>query len=81
MKTNNQIENLEPTLKKKILPYLTTTIVGIVITGLILLYKEVFTLKTSKEVFQALTDGFFVSGVLIFGFGLLVFASNEVHLI
>ena len=62
---------------KQIKNYLITLVVGLVIAFLIILSEDVFTQTDKKELYESLCDAFFVPGVLIGGFGLLVFASNE----
>lgn len=61
---------------KKLKDYLITAAVGLTIAGFILFYKNVFMCKEAIDVFHILCDAFFVPGMLIFGFGLLVVASN-----
>lgn len=61
---------------KKLKNYIITTVVGLFMVGILLLYKDVFHQESTKDVFHVLTDAFFVPGVLITGFGLLVVANN-----
>ncbi len=61
---------------KTVYKYLITAAVGVVLTFIVLLIKDVFHLSQTVDVMKALCDGFFVSGVLIACFGGLVFASN-----
>lgn len=56
--------------------YFITIFIGVAISMMIMLAKNVFVVKDTKEVLQILVDSFFVSGILIFGFGLLVVSSN-----
>jgi hypothetical protein len=61
---------------KKRIQYLITFGVGLAFVIIIILSKSIFKVDDLKTVYQILTDAFFSVGVLIFGFGLLVFASN-----
>lgn len=62
---------------KKYLKYIITSSIGLSVTILILLSKKIFAQDKLLEIYKILTDAFFVPGVLIFGFGLLVYSSNE----
>lgn len=57
--------------------YLITIIIGLVFTGLILLSKDIIFQENAKDVFHILTDSFFVTGVVLSGVGVIIFASNE----
>lgn len=61
---------------KKIRKYLITILVGLIISFSIMIAKDIFSSPNEKTVFHILCDSFFVSGVLIAGYGLLVVASN-----
>ena len=61
---------------KKIKSYLITFGIGLTLVLLIVLFKDIFHAKDAIKVFHILSDAFFVPGVLIAGFGLLVLASN-----
>ena len=61
---------------KKIKGYLITFGIGLILALLIVLFKDIFHAENAKKVFHILSDAFFVPGVLIAGFGLLVLASN-----
>ncbi|MFA6627972.1 MAG: DUF3899 domain-containing protein [Bacilli bacterium] len=61
---------------KNVIRYLITTSVGLVIVLIIVLSKHIFSLDDAIEIYQVLTDAFFVAGVLITGYGLLVVSSN-----
>jgi hypothetical protein len=61
---------------KKIIRYLITLGIGLAIILIIILSKRIFGMNDPKMVYKALTDAFFTAGVLIFGFGLLIVASN-----
>ena len=57
------------------LKYVITICVGLVFAALII-FPSVFNQETAADVYEVLVNAFFVPGVLIFGFGLLVLASN-----
>ena len=57
------------------LKYVITTCVGLVFAALIM-FPSVFKQETTSDVYKILVNAFFVPGILIFGFGLLVLASN-----
>lgn len=57
--------------------YLITSAIGLAITSLIVLSKGIFNQDDSTAVFHILCDAFFVPGVCLTCFGLLVFSSNE----
>ena len=61
---------------KKIWSYIINFVIGISISLAIMLSKNVFKQVSSSEVMHILCDSFFVPGILILGFGLLVVASN-----
>lgn len=61
---------------KKIRKYLITITIGLVISFLIMLLKNIFNQDNVKDVMHILCDSFFASGVFIAGYGLLVVASN-----
>ncbi len=61
---------------KKFARYAITSVVGIVIVLTIVLSKNIFNLQDPIEIYKALTDAFFIAGVLITGYGLLIVASN-----
>lgn len=56
--------------------FLIVLAVGLLVSFLIILSKEVFSFTSPVDVYKALTDAFFVSGALITCYGLLVVASN-----
>lgn len=62
---------------KTIKKYLITLLVGLIGVGLILYVKDIFAQTEAVKIFHILCDAFFVMGVVITGFGLLVFTSNE----
>lgn len=57
--------------------YLITLAIGLFVAGGIAFSKDVFNQAELAMVFHTLTDSFFVPGVLIMGFGALIFVSNE----
>lgn len=61
---------------KKIWKYLITIAVGSLVVLAILLFKGTFYQTKVYSVYRDLSDAFFVSGVMMAGIGLLVFASN-----
>jgi hypothetical protein len=56
--------------------YLITIGVAVVIGFLVALAEKIFFLRDTTEIIEALIDIFFVPGALIFGFGILVVATN-----
>jgi hypothetical protein len=63
-------------MKKKLLSYAITTVVGLAIALTIMLSKDVFGQTKNYEVMRILCDSFFVPGVLLAGVGVIIFASN-----
>lgn len=57
--------------------YIITSSIGLVVAILIVLSKDIFSQSEATKVYHILCDAFFVPGVCISCFGLLVFASNE----
>lgn len=64
-------------MKGTILRYSITTGICLIGAFLIMIFKDIFHQTEAKTVYHILTDSFFVSGVIMTGYGLLVFASNE----
>lgn len=62
---------------RKLIKYLITIGVGLLLALLIANSKDVFTQTDPTKIFHILTDSFFVPAVLIAGIGGLVFVSNE----
>ena len=62
---------------KKNLKYLITAGIGLFFTILIVIGKDAFGQKDIKDTYKVLADGFFVPGILLTCFGLLIFSSNE----
>ncbi len=61
---------------KKYYKYLITTIIGLLMALLIMVSKDIFNKTEPVEIFHILSDAFFVPGIMLTGFGLLVMASN-----
>ena len=61
---------------KKVLPYIITAVIGIIITVTIICCKQIWEQTSTRSVMQILSDSFFVPGVCLAGVGLLIFASN-----
>lgn len=61
---------------KRILPYLITALISAIITVIIICAKQVWAAESTKITMQILSDAFFVSGVILAGVGLIIFASN-----
>ena len=64
-------------MKKNLIKYLVTILIGLIVVGAVLLVRDVFAVTDTATVFLHLTDAFFISGVLITSAGLLVFTSNQ----
>lgn len=62
-------------MKKKILEYSITTVIGLAFVSLIIFSKNIVNAET-QEVFKILTDAFFAVGVVISCMGLLVVSYN-----
>lgn len=56
--------------------YLITIGVGLLIALLVAVSEKIFYLRDYTQIIEALIDIFFVPGALIFGFGILVVATN-----
>ncbi len=63
--------------KKKVLPYLITFVIGLVMFVLVIASKHIFSQSDKKEIFRILSDAFTVPAVVLGGIGLLIFLSNE----
>ena len=61
---------------KKYLGSFITFLVGAAICLIILFSKNIFQETDPMKIYRTLTDAFFVPGIIIAGFGLLVLASN-----
>ncbi len=62
---------------KRLIKYLVTLLIGGAGVLLILFYKDLFSATEPVLIYHILCDAFFVVGVVMTGFGLLVFCSNE----
>ena len=63
-------------MKNKILRYVITFLIGLVFALLIMIMKGLFSCTNQKIAFQILTDSFFVPGVILICFGILVVCAN-----
>lgn len=61
---------------KRFLKYGITSGVGLILVLIIISVKNIYGQTNVKDVMHILTDAFFVVGVVIFGYGLLVVATN-----
>ena len=61
---------------QKYVKYIVTFLIGLFISVAIMVSKNVFKQEELVDTMHILTDAFFVPGVIILGFGLLVVASN-----
>ena len=61
---------------KNWLKYVITAAIGFAMAALIIFTGGVFNQPTKADTIELLVNGFFVPGVIILGFGLLVVASN-----
>ena len=59
------------------LKYLIAFLVGIGLFMMVVIIKDLFHQTEPKDIYHILSDAFFVPGVLLIGFGLILFASNE----
>ena len=64
------------TVKKKVLQYSITTGVCSVLVFLLLWARGIFKNPTAVQLYQYLTDSFFIVGILVAMIGLLIFVSN-----
>ena len=63
--------------KKSLTPLLITLAFSVMLTVIVLAIRKYLTLTDYFEKMAALSDAFFVPGVLLIGFGVLVFAAND----
>ena len=63
-------------MKAKTKNYLITIGVGLAIFIVMLLIRDVFTLKSALNVVSAISDGLFVAGAMLFGAGALVYVTK-----
>lgn len=61
---------------RRVLPYLITFLVGAAIVVLVICLQKVWAQTTVQNVMTVLCNGFFISGVIVTGAGIIVFASN-----
>jgi hypothetical protein len=61
---------------KKYLKYIITTGIGILMCVGVILIGDISNQESISDVMKILTNAFFVPGILILGFGLLILASN-----
>jgi hypothetical protein len=61
---------------KTIYKFLITLGIGLAIALIAMLGYGVFSLTDTAQLYRRLSDSFFIPGVVIAGFGLLIFASN-----
>ena len=57
--------------------YLFTILLGFLIVGVIVWAKDLFLQTSLVSIYHILSDAFFVAGILLTCFGLLIFSSNE----
>lgn len=62
---------------KKIIKYIITIGIGLVIALIIANSKNIFSETNNKNIYHILSDSFFVPAIIITGFGLLIYVSNE----
>lgn len=62
---------------KRLRNYLYTLLLGFLMVGVIIWAKDLFSQTELVSIFHILSDAFFVAGILITSFGLLIFSSNE----
>ena len=62
---------------KKYTGHIVTAIIGLAIAVAIMVGKDIFAANSLKAAMHILVDAFFVPGILLACFGLLVFSSNE----
>lgn len=62
---------------KSFIKYLIGIFTGLLIAFVIIATKGVFNSVGAKECFQIISDGFFISGALFLGFGLLTLVANQ----
>ena len=63
-------------MSKTFKKYLITSILAVVITFLIALFRGVFEKDNTSDILHILIDATFVVSVLFVGFGLLIFSAN-----
>lgn len=61
---------------KRYLNYIITLLIGLIFAFLICVFKNIFTQTSVNEVMHILVDAFFVPGVVLMCFGLLIVSTN-----
>lgn len=61
---------------RKYIKYIVTVSIGLAMSAAIIFSGNILNLESKTEIMKLLTNSFFVPGILIFGFGLLILASN-----
>ena len=61
---------------KKYLKYIITSVIGLGVAAWVIFGKGILSKTELSEIYHILCDGFFVPGIILLGFGLLVIASN-----
>ncbi len=61
----------------KLLKVLTTTVIGLGLAFAIMCWRGVFEVEGINKILEAVSDGFFVAGMIYMGFGLLLLIVNE----
>lgn len=62
--------------RSNILRYLIASAAGLLIALIVILVKSVFSMTDYREIMRALSDAFFVAGVLLTAAGIVLVASN-----
>jgi uncharacterized membrane protein YdcZ (DUF606 family) len=63
--------------QKRLIAYAISFVVGCLFSLVIFWVRDLFKQTELRNIYWILSDGFFFSGVLLFGSGMLVFLSNE----
>ncbi len=64
-------------MKPKLKRYLISISVGLLCAFIIMMINDIFEKDSASEVFRILSDSFFVSGVGMTGFGIILFSSSQ----
>ena len=62
---------------KTLIKYLTVTLSGLAVAFAIAYWRGLFEVEGAAKVISTISDGFFVIGMLYFGFGLMLLIVNE----
>ncbi len=62
----------EKNIKRTIISYSVTFVLAAAVTIMILFYKNAFEIKSLRTLYGVLSDAFFVPGVILIGFGIMV---------